>query len=274
MLKLWSYALVWVVASVSVIARAQEGLRFERYRLDDGAVMRVVRADPNKYRVVLAANERRTLQTIQTFRAQYPASVALINAGFFQESGAPAGFFKYKGQWWCQSLKPRAVLGIGQKDDKQSLLIDRMQKRDGHLVSWWGPAAWWQSVDNIVGGAPVLLYAGEKVDFREERLARSFENSRYARSAFCVTGAGDMLMVHVSGSGRLMHKIGRRQGLSLSMLADKLHDLGCVDALNLDGGGSAVMMVDEQVFAANGFWQMATHPIANVLLFEPIVASE
>jgi len=270
MLKLLRVILFSVMALMAVIVVAQEGIRFERYQLDDGAVMRVVRADPSKYRIVLAANEKRVLQTVQTFSEQYPEAVAMINAGFFHENGTPAGFFKYQGEWWRQGVKPRAVLGLGQKDGRQSLVIDRMQKRNGQLYAWWGPQYWWQSVDDIVGGAPVLLYSGQKVDFSEERLARSFVNSRYARSAFCVTGTGEMLMVHVTGSGRLMHKMGRRQGLSLSELADKLSALGCNDALNLDGGGSAVMMVDDQVFAANGFWYLATHPIANVLLFEPI----
>lgn len=252
------------------VAQTGTGLSNEYYQLDDGAKMHVIRASAQRYKLILAINPDRKLQTVQEFALQNPRAQAIINAGFFGEKGDPSGFFKYRGKWWSGSRKPRAVLGIGQWQDRQVVFIDRLQKRHGQLHAWWGSEAWWRAADNIVGGAPVLLIDGKKVDFHEEALAPEFVENRYARSAFCLTTTGDMLMVHVAGSGKLMHKLGRRQGMSLAMLADQLQALGCADALNLDGGGSAVLMTGGKVIAANSFWWWMGHPISNVLMFEPV----
>ena len=58
------------------------------------------------------------------------------------------------------------------------------------------------------------------------------------RTAVGLDGRGRLILVVAEG-----RRPGRSEGLTLGELAELMRDLGCVDALNLDGGGSSVLVV-------------------------------
>lgn len=58
------------------------------------------------------------------------------------------------------------------------------------------------------------------------------------RTAVGLDGLGRILLVVAEG-----RRPGRSEGLALAELARLMRDLGCVDALNLDGGGSSVLVL-------------------------------
>ncbi len=89
-----------------------------------------------------------------------------------------------------------------------------------------------------IGGSPQLLAGGE-VAFPVGNLD-SFTRRRHARTMVGVSGSGEVLLVTVdAGAGW--------EGLTLAEAAGLMADLGAVDAVNLDGGGSTTFAVGGEV---------------------------
>lgn len=95
-------------------------------------------------------------------------------------------------------------------------------------------------VRTAVGGGPVLMQNGEvSISNNEElRFAGKAINDRHPRTAMGYT-ADNKLVVFVC-EGRAENAA----GLSLIQLAKVMKEIGCVEALNLDGGGSTCMLIN------------------------------
>lgn len=96
-------------------------------------------------------------------------------------------------------------------------------------------------VVEVVGGLPRLIDNGvaDPVQFaREEILPERVVSGHYARTAVGVRADGHTVVIVVA-DGTEPHSV----GMSLPELAEYLKSQGCVNALNLDGGGSSTMVV-------------------------------
>lgn len=102
----------------------------------------------------------------------------------------------------------------------------------------------WSMVANIVGGTPILIREGEIIeDFSIEKTIQSFIHEPHARTAVGVLENGHWIFVVVDGWRGFFHS----HGLTIPALANLMKELGCVEALNLDGGGSSTMVVNAEV---------------------------
>jgi hypothetical protein len=96
----------------------------------------------------------------------------------------------------------------------------------------------WESLDYIVGGTPLLLHNGIKiVDLESEQTIPTFLSNRHARTAVGILSTGNWIFVVVD-------KTGFFDGMTIYELADLMKGLGCIDALNLDGGGSSTIVFE------------------------------
>ncbi len=94
----------------------------------------------------------------------------------------------------------------------------------------------WERVVEAAGGTPRLVRNGEVcTDFLNEGVAASFVTTTHPRSAIGATADGRLVLVTVDGRQY------NATGMSLPDLGRLMKSLGCVDALNLDGGGSSTM---------------------------------
>lgn len=101
----------------------------------------------------------------------------------------------------------------------------------------------WDSFSNILGGTPVLVRNGHPIsDFSIEKTYQTFLTNRYARTAVGILPNGHWLFVVVDG-----HQPRRSKGMTMKELAELMTDLGCVEALNLDGGGSSTMVIQNNI---------------------------
>src|SRR5690606_10412274 len=99
-------------------------------------------------------------------------------------------------------------------------------------------ASQWNSMEHIVGGAPLLIKEGKKIkDFCEEKISWSFRALRHARTAVGLLADGRWVFVVVDGK-----QPAYSVGMAIEELADFMENLGCVNALNLDGGGSTTFV--------------------------------
>ena len=103
-----------------------------------------------------------------------------------------------------------------------------------------GDAGSWQAVREALPGGPLMLRAGQRTteaEWSAEAFSANLLYTRRPRTAVARTGDDELLLITVDGGPS--HSV----GLTLAELQDLLVDLGAVDGLNLDGGGSTAMTV-------------------------------
>lgn len=96
-------------------------------------------------------------------------------------------------------------------------------------------------MQTAVGGGPVLIQNAEiKITNNEEiKFAGKAIDDKHPRSAMGYTAAGQLIFLVVEGRFP-----GKAEGATLKQLAQMLKDIGCTEALNLDGGGSSCLLIN------------------------------
>ena len=98
----------------------------------------------------------------------------------------------------------------------------------------------WEGVNHIISGGPYLVKNNEiYVDMTAQKL--SAIGGRNPRTAIGYTKDNHLIMLTADG------REGSSIGLTLMELANLMKEFGCVNAMNLDGGGSTVMYVNGSV---------------------------
>jgi len=92
-----------------------------------------------------------------------------------------------------------------------------------------------------VGGGPVLIQNGEiKITNNEElKFGGKAVEDLHPRTCMGYTNDGRLIIMVIEG-----RRPGIAEGASLTQEARLLKDLGCAEALNLDGGGSSCMLIN------------------------------
>lgn len=94
----------------------------------------------------------------------------------------------------------------------------------------------WERFENVIGGGNALVRGGEiAVDAKAMGFGKEFIDERHPRSAVGRTASGDILIVAVDGRQTCS------LGATLVEMAGIMKRLGCIEAMNLDGGGSTAL---------------------------------
>ena len=119
----------------------------------------------------------------------------------------------------------------------------------------------WDKVVQAVGGGSMLVRGGEIfTDPADEGFKPDFYLNRHPRTAAGVTSSGELLLVTVDGRQYFS------QGMTIAELAQLMKDLGAVDAINLDGGGSTSLSIRGAV--VNSPSEGTERPVANMLIVQ------
>jgi exopolysaccharide biosynthesis protein len=108
-----------------------------------------------------------------------------------------------------------------------------------HLRSFSQLTKWKQKT--AIGGGPVLIQNGKIKITNEEELKFTGKaiNDKHPRTCMGYTSDGYLIVMVIQGRFP-----GIADGATLEQEAKLLIDLGCVEALNLDGGGSSCLLVN------------------------------
>ncbi len=111
---------------------------------------------------------------------------------------------------------------------------EKALKRTGTLLKKW-------KMQTAIGGGPVLLHNGKiRITNNEEmKFGGKAIHDKHPRTAMGYTQDGKLIILVIQGRFP-----GIAEGASLEQEAKILSDLGCYEALNLDGGGSSCMLVN------------------------------
>lgn len=118
------------------------------------------------------------------------------------------------------------------KDSVETLPLNFYKKNRG-FRKW--------KMQTAVGGGPVLVQNGQVqiTNDEEMKFAGKAVTDKHPRTAMGYTASGKLILLVVEGRNP-----GMAEGASLTQLAGMLQEIGCVEALNVDGGGSSCLLVN------------------------------
>ena len=192
-------------------------------------------------RVVLADDEDRR-ETVSSLAEQSGACVA-VNASYFTRStevGNPDGLLRVADKLVAPSDDRNPALGFdsnGRPDIAWVCTLDDAVVELPHTPVKPGdpvrppkraPGAEWPMTE-LVQGRPALIFDG--VPLRHDK------EVRHPRTAAGIDADGHLILMVVDGRQR------KSRGVTFGELTTLMHEVGCVEALNLDGGGSSTLVV-------------------------------
>ena len=213
--------------------------------------------------VVSEDDDRRETTSDFAQRLQVPV---MINGGYFRMDLNPAkhvGILKVDGELIHSATS--SVLRDEQRFylHRSAIGFDQDNKMDIGWAATMGDTVyqWEKPVDNhpnapgllpdtsyrhlwtfrdILGGGPQLIEDGEiYIPINEEVFFGTSIPSVHPRTAAGITSTGDLILLLVDGRQLIS------RGVDLNELAQILFDLDCVEAINLDGGGSSALVVND-----------------------------
>jgi len=101
----------------------------------------------------------------------------------------------------------------------------------------------WDHAEYILGGKPMLIRNGTVItDYSLEKVPADFLYDLHPRTAVGYLPDGHWIFVVIDG-----RQPNISDGISVPDLAVFMREIGCVEALNLDGGGSAIMIIEDKI---------------------------
>lgn len=158
-------------------------------------------------------------------------ALVAVNGGFFNtKKGGAVDLIKIDGKVLdTATYNPRKAL----PDHSRSAIVIHKNKIaivKGDTLPFWERKL---SEESIIVTGPLLLF-----DDKEEPLKNNaFTNNRHPRTCACITKTKEILLITVDGRNT------EAQGMSLQELTFLTKNLGCKNAINLDGGGSTTMYI-------------------------------
>jgi exopolysaccharide biosynthesis protein len=161
-------------------------------------------------------------------------ALAAINGGFFDvKNGGSVDFIKVQGK-----ITDTTRINKGQKaafHGQAAVVVHRHRLR----ILKGQPTVGWEYAlpyPDVMLAGPLLLLNGTP-----EVLPKTpFNDNRHPRSCVCITGNKKVLLITVDG------RSAESYGMNLAELTFLARQLGCRDALNLDGGGSTTLWIENK----------------------------
>jgi exopolysaccharide biosynthesis protein len=175
--------------------------------------------------------------TTSAFAKQSKAIIA-VNGGFFSTRPSRAsGLVMAHSRILYPPLVPRFTGTVG--FSSKGLLIDKIEESDlnGFMLSTAKEG--WNDCHAALGAGPILLKSASNVLQPSED---AFYTARHPRTGIGKTNTEEAIIIVVDG-----RQTEWSVGVSLDEFANIFLELGAIDALNLDGGGSSTMVINEEV---------------------------
>ncbi len=221
----YELAFEWTPQGPAAARSLAEGVSWERQQRGDPGERQTV----NLLRLAPGAAAR-----LEVYKHDGCQPVSEVAGDLGALAGTNGGFFSPA----CQPLDLLKAHGA-------ALSLNHMDKGPQRSLGWTDPSArrwaWvdegtdWPGVTWAVGGHPSLVEDGQIA--LQPAGSNGFYRSRHPRTALGTTADGGLLLVTVDG------RTAAGAGMTLEELAALMLELGAVQAVNLDGGGSTTMVV-------------------------------
>ncbi|WP_205500624.1 phosphodiester glycosidase family protein [Rufibacter psychrotolerans] len=226
---------------LEVLTRVGNGKRYtpqQYYTQEPGNVLAVVNttffsfADNRNLNLVI--NNGKVLAPQASVRRKNPKGTDTLT--YYPTTGA-IGFFRNRTAdvAWAYNVgkkKKTVELAAPYDTDVNGQPAPEPSKRTVKEIKRWKP-------QTAVGGGPVLVQNGKvRITAEEEMRGGAGFRGPHPRTVMGYTPDQKLIILMVEGRNK-----GVAEGASLDQLAKLMVDLGCQEALNLDGGGSSALYV-------------------------------
>lgn len=198
----------------------------------------------NEYVSVLIISPKKAVDVVEstpgklektTAIAERNNAVAAVNGSFFfmSEPYGPTTYVRIDGKY--VGVGDKALPGrIRDKFEDGCLVVNgrraRVVKAASRDITWEDGI----KAEDLLSSGPMLLENGTFSIVEDSK----FNSKRHPRTAVGIRRDGSKVLVTVDG------RTAASQGATIPEMQEIMHWLGCVDALNLDGGGSTAMVVN------------------------------
>ncbi|AHF15482.1 hypothetical protein NIASO_10610 [Niabella soli DSM 19437] len=174
------------------------------------------------------AAEAKELKTTEAF-ARAAGATAAVNGNFFYvDKGGSEDYVKVNGTVISKNTTPENGRMLFHQTAGVLINKGRLQIQKGGTAPGWPDSC---RAGSVLASGPLLLINGKK-----EALANiAFSLNRHPRTAVGSTAKGKIILLVADGRNT------NAAGLNLEELAKIMRWLGCVDAVNFDGGGSSTL---------------------------------
>jgi len=268
--RFFKVTIVVIISALCTVptCASEQGLTYSHFCLTDQTSVHLLEVDPTIFDIIIDKAENGKLESVEAISKKSHA-LAAVNGGFFQMDGThpdtPKGILKIDNKWHAIDHKSRGAIGWSKEmssvtfDRLQAYLIGEMFDDDTMIYNlppwniWVVPqidmdstnAERWNWFTYIIGGAPLMISNGKLInDYTLENIRESYINQRHARTAVGILPNGHWVFVVVDGKKRIFFE---NLGITIPNLARLMYSMGCVSALNLDGGGSSTMVLYNEV---------------------------
>jgi hypothetical protein len=252
------------------VARGASGEIFRAWRADVDLNDRSLRVWPS----LASTPDGRERPSAQ---ARKVGALVAINGGYFQVEGQPAKTYSLVlrdgkilapnvekvGRGGKTYFVTRSAFGIFENRKSEVAWVGNFQnqifkfpapvlklmgKGETSAQEYSRQETW--SAENAIGGGPRLIHDGKiEITYRKELFPGSGfpDEANYSRAAIGST-QNKHLILFVTGQKSDADSV----GLTLAQLALEMKKLGCVEAMNLDGGGSQSLVVEGRCLNRGG----------------------
>lgn len=245
----WLCALLAALAGCASVPApfqpSQPGLDYARISPFPDSVVHALRVDLQAVRISVSPPGERGMAVDKM--PSGAGALASINVSFFNKDFQTRGITISDGDAWAPVFEV-AKSPLLACDAAQRCMIEL--KPDQARPEW----------RNVMAGTPWLLDHGRQRTAEDDATCKNLCAMTHPRTAVGLDASGRYLIIALAE--------GRRPpvlGLSLTQMSAVMAQLGAVDAINLDGGGSSTLLMQGRSVMERPFNEPALRKVANAL---------
>lgn len=183
-------------------------------------------------------------------------AVAAINGGFFNmDSGGSVTYFEMNDTVISRTRPSKLKWGISKNIINGAIIVANDYNITIQLANTDQFYELSKQEEAVLVAGPLLLLNSEILQLPNVK----FVNDRHPRTCLCLKKES---IVFITIDGRSKDA----EGMSLIELQDFLLDMGCIDAINLDGGGSTTMWSKDRGIVNFPSDKLGERPVSNSIL--------
>ena len=208
----------------------------------------------NSYSIDVAYNKLDLIKTSQI--ASNNDAIAAINGGFFNmDKGGSVAYFERNDSVIGKNRDPKLKWGVSDRIINGAIILTKKNKLRIELANAESFYKESKKESFVLFTGPLLI----SNSILQSMPDMGFTKKRHPRTCLGIT-KDSIIFVTIDGRSK------RAAGMSLYEVQRYLYDLGCIDAINLDGGGSTTMWTKNKGIVNIPSDKKGERPIANALI--------
>jgi len=194
--------------------------------------------------------------------AEEAKAIVALNGGFFDiEKGGSVAYLESEGRVISQTRSANEKWGKSDSLLNGAVILDKSGSLGLEMAK---SPAYYESSDKeraVMVTGPLLLIEGKSLLLENS----SFVTNRHPRSCLCETNTKDILFIAIDGRSETA------SGMNLKEVQEFLLRLNCKNAINLDGGGSTTLWVNDGIqkrIINHPSDKSGERPVANILVIK------